>query len=400
MQNMQKRFLPFLLIFSLISTCIEVDISVPGFPEIARFFNVSDGIIQLTIAYNFFGFCLGAMIYGPLSESFGRRKVMIAGNAIMLLGALGCVYSPSIDFLLISRFIQGLGASTSVVLVFAIIADIYEMNRAIKLIGLVNACISISMAVAPLIGGVVNQTVGWRGNYGLVAALTFLSWMLIVTQLPESKQQLDKLQIAKVISDYKKLVFSPKFMSVCLIPSLLFSAYMSYIAASSFLYIGTYELSTIAFVLHQAIIISSFGITSMFSGRIMKYIGPEKMVKAGIGLSLASVFALTFATYYLPREPWVMTFFMSLFCIAFAICYPVIFSASLSVFPELRGTASSVIMGIRALLVSAFTGATSYLYNAEPITVAFIILLGVFAGFMLAINLITSGRFKQEAYAS
>ncbi len=76
---MPRIFLP-LLILSIIACCIEVEISVPGFPDIANYFNVSDGVVQLTVAYNFLGFCLSALFYGPLSECYGRRKVMIVGN--------------------------------------------------------------------------------------------------------------------------------------------------------------------------------------------------------------------------------------------------------------------------------------------------------------------------------
>ncbi|CAM5294482.1 Drug resistance transporter OS=Streptomyces glaucescens OX=1907 GN=SGLAU_01085 PE=4 SV=1 [Streptomyces glaucescens] len=89
----------------------------------------------MTVTYNFLGYCLGALAYGPLSDRFGLRGVMLAGNGIMLAGALGCAVAPSIEFLLVSRFVQGIGASTSVVLVFVIIADVYEGTRLLKMFG-------------------------------------------------------------------------------------------------------------------------------------------------------------------------------------------------------------------------------------------------------------------------
>src|SRR3990167_8835563 len=161
---MNHRFLPLLLLLSLLATCVEVDISVPGFPNIAQYFGVREGLIQLTIAYNFLGFCISALIYGPLSESYGRRRIMLFGNGLMVIGAVGCVYAPTIDILFFSRFIQGLGASTAVVLVFAMIADLYENQKAMRLIGFTNAFLSSSMAVAPVIGGFINEAIGWRGN--------------------------------------------------------------------------------------------------------------------------------------------------------------------------------------------------------------------------------------------
>ena len=128
----------------------------------AHYFGVSGGVIQLTIAYNALGFCLSSLFYGPLSESYGRRNVMIAGNAILVIGAIGCVFAPSIPFLLVSRFIQGIGASTSAVVTFAMIADTYKGGQAIRFIGIMNSILTILMAIAPVIGSFINEAVGWR----------------------------------------------------------------------------------------------------------------------------------------------------------------------------------------------------------------------------------------------
>src|SRR5437868_14748147 len=113
-------FIP-LLILSLISCCIEVDISVPSFPDMAHYFQVSYVSIQLTIAVNFAGFCLASLFYGPLSDCYGRRKIMLIGNFLLLIGAAACVFATSLNILLLARFIQGLGASCSAVLVFTMI---------------------------------------------------------------------------------------------------------------------------------------------------------------------------------------------------------------------------------------------------------------------------------------
>jgi DHA1 family bicyclomycin/chloramphenicol resistance-like MFS transporter len=118
--------LPFILIISLIACCIELEISTPSFPAIVNYFNVEEFFTSLTISLNLAGFCIAAIIYGPLSEVYGRREVMLIGNFIMLLGAVLCVISPSIEFLIFARFIQGLGAATSAVMVSAIIADVYS----------------------------------------------------------------------------------------------------------------------------------------------------------------------------------------------------------------------------------------------------------------------------------
>lgn len=210
--------LPFILIVSLIAKFIEIDISVPSFPDIVRYFNVSEGAIQLTIAYNFLGFCIGGLFFGPLSECYGRRRMMIIGNTLLLIGAVGCVFAPSVFWLLISRFIQGVGASTSVV-VFAIIADNYQGDKAVKFIGIMDATLTVVMAIAPTLGSFINEAVGWRGNYATVAVICLISWTLLLLALPETKKERVNFSLKKMMQDYRKLLSSPKFIALSLIPS-------------------------------------------------------------------------------------------------------------------------------------------------------------------------------------
>ena len=173
------KTLPFLLVLSLLTCCIEIDISVPSFPDISDYFNISDGLTQMTIAVNFLGFCISSIICGPLSDSYGRRKVMIVGNGVMLIGAAFCVIANNIEVLLISRFIQGLGASTSAVVAFAMVSDSYKPTEAAKIIGFMNSLITVFSAMAPIVGSFINQLVGFRGNYLTIALLSLVSWILL-----------------------------------------------------------------------------------------------------------------------------------------------------------------------------------------------------------------------------
>ena len=180
------NLLPFLLIFALINSCIELEISAPSFPSIMSYFGVAEDIVGLTITTNLIGFCIAASLYGPLSDAFGRRRIMLMGNGILAIGAIGCVIAPSISFLLFARFIQGLGAATSAVVVSAIIADRYKTKEASKLYGLMNAVFTTLMALAPVMGGFINNAIGWRGNYGVVALICGASWFLLMAFLPET----------------------------------------------------------------------------------------------------------------------------------------------------------------------------------------------------------------------
>src|ERR1700722_7114343 len=102
------KYFPFLLIFSAVSAAIEIDLSLPSFPDIARAFSVSEEIIEGTISLNFLGFCIAALFYGPLSDRYGRRPILLIGTVLFLIGSLCCSLASSIEMILVSRFIQGI----------------------------------------------------------------------------------------------------------------------------------------------------------------------------------------------------------------------------------------------------------------------------------------------------
>jgi Arabinose efflux permease len=376
--------LPFLLILSLIAKFIEIDISVPSFPDIVRYFNVPEGTIQLTIAYNFLGFCIGGLFFGPLSECYGRRRMMIIGNTFLLIGAVGCVVAPSVFYLLISRFIQGIGASTSVV-VFAIIADSYKGEEAVKFIGIMNSVLTIIMAIAPVLGSFINEIVGWRGNYTSVAILCFISWVLLIFLLPETKKDRDVFSLKKMMKDYKKLLSSSKFMVLSLQQSLFSAAYMSFITCGPFLYMETFGLSSTIYALHQGAIVGSFSLISLFSIKILKKFGAVWCVISGTSVGAIGSLLFVILSVIMPHSFYLVTLSMIIFSIGCAICQPVVFNASINVFPEIKGTASSALSFIRAFVMAIFIGLTSYVYNGQVISAAILVFSAVILIYCLLI---------------
>ncbi|MEV8554288.1 MFS transporter [Streptomyces glaucescens] len=379
----ENRFLPALLVVALIGTIVELDMSVPSFPGIARALDASESSVQLTVTCNFLGYCLGALVHGPLSDRFGRRGVMLAGNGIMLVGALGCAVAPGIEFLLVSRFVQGIGASTSVVLVFVIIADVYEGARMLRMFGLTNAAMSAFMTAAPALGGLVDRTLGWRGNYAVVFAVTLVSLLLMALFLPETRTGRGEVSTRQVAGDYRRLLGSGAFVTASIVPSLLFAAYMVFIAASSFLYTGAYGLSTPAFAGHLLVVVASFAVTSLFATRIMELLGgPGRTVTCGTAATLTGVAVFL----VLGDGPVSTTVSLAVFCAGFAAVYPVVFGRSLQVFPELQGAASSLNMSGRALLVAVFTGTAGSLSTGDAVVTAAVMAVATVVAAPLALR--------------
>ncbi len=363
--------LPFILVVSLLTCCVEVDISVPSFPDISDYFDISDGLTQMTIAANFFGFCISGIIYGPLSDSLGRRKVMLIGNAIMMLGACGCVIAESIEFLLFSRLVQGLGASTSAVVAFAMIADVYSSEKSASIIGKMNSLITVFMSIAPIAGGFINEAVGWRGNYATIAVVSVISWFMLYFWLPETRNELSTFNTRKILGDFKTLLTDKRFMYASIAPSVEFAGWMSFVSCGSFLYMETYDLPIMYYALHQGAIIAAFSFCSLYSGQITAVIGEKNCVIYGVGLATIGAFAMLAVAIFTEKSPYLTSLSMIIYGIGAAMSYPVIFAKSLDIFPDIKGAASSAIMAMRSLICAAAIALSSYIYYGELITVSY-----------------------------
>lgn len=362
--------LVYLLMLSLINSCIELEISAPSFPDIMDYFRVSESEVGLTITYNLIGFSLASLVYGPLSETYGRRRIMIIGNGILSLGAAACAFATSIEVLLFARFIQGIGAATSAVVFSAIISDVYTKDKAAKLYGMMNTFFSGIMALSPIIGGFINNAIGWRGNYGFVALICISSWILLYFLLPETKLSRENLKIKKIFADYKQLLSSCVFIGAASMPSLSYGCYMAFVAIAPFIYMQVFDLDILMYTLHQAIIVFTFSLVSYFAHNITNLLGIKKTI-------YLSLFCYTLGSFLMivAWSPYSLTIFNCIFCIGAAILYPIVFAESIEIFPEIKGTASSMIMGLRYLLCSCITWAASYFYNDTVASLSMVIFI-------------------------
>lgn len=378
---MRFKFLPALLMLALINSCIELEVSAPGFPDIMHYFQVSETMVSLTITFNLLGFCMAALFYGPLAERYGRRPIMIIGNGILAIGAIGCVLSSNMLWLLISRFFQGIGAATSAVVVSVIIADVYSVRKAARLYGVMNAVFTLLIALAPILGGFINLRVGWRGNYAVVALIATVSWFLLLIYLPETQLKRTKNNVFKVITDYRRILSHAVFLSAAIIPSLLYACYMTFVAIAPFIYRQFFALDMLSYIIHQSIIILVSAITSACSGQVTRCLGMKKTVCLGVGLALLGT-----STMLVAFNAVMLTITMSIFCLGFALIYPIIFAYSMDIFPSMKGIASSAIMSLRYLLCSVVTGIGSYCYQGKPLHMAIVLFLVVLVIIILIRN--------------
>ncbi|KTD43049.1 major facilitator superfamily (MFS) transporter [Legionella parisiensis] len=352
---------------------MEIDISLPSFPSIMIFFGTTEAQVQSTLSLNFLAFCLSGLLYGPLSETLGRRGLMIFGATCFLIGATGCVFSFSIYQLMFWRFIQGLGASSTLVIGFAMISDRYSGEVATNYISKINAYVTIFMAAAPILGSAIINYFTWRANFTFIAIVALISWFFLIWQLPETKKDKKPLKPLNIVKDYWTVSTHSKFLIYAGMPNMLVTAYLTFVGSASFYYIITCKLSYFQFAMQQGLIVLLFSLTSFYADKVISRIGGRKAVHLGMVCCTLSIVLFTYFAFQYPESPLLITFAMCWMAVGCAFPMSVTFAQSLEVLPNLKGACSSFIMSTRLFFSSGAVALTGLLFDGSMRPVALVI---------------------------
>ena len=375
----EGKWFRFLMVFIFLGAAMETDIYLPTFPDILSDFNTNAVMVQRILSYNFIGICLGSLLYGPLSDHFGRRKVLIFGFSIFLTASIGCIFSKSIEQLLAFRLLQGFGSSACVIVGTAMIFDLFEEESAAKLISDLNTLVVSLMAFAPLIGGWISLHMGYKANFVFIAVLVLISALKCFLFLPESLavNKRKKLAPKRILSDYKTVLSSTEFWYNTLVTSFILGAYMIYVSNMSLLYIDKLGVSPKQFPFYQMATLGTFVLVSLNNSRLIDKFGVEKLKATGLGLIFTSTLIFFISPSNLLDSPVFLTATMGLFSIGAGLSIGLFFAKSMQVFPELTGIAASLVTAIRLFIVSAAIDIGSNAYKGTSQSVVQIMTLVV-----------------------
>lgn len=373
-------YTPLVIILSFIVYCIEIDLAVPSFPFITEALATTESLMQLTLSLNFLGFCLGALIYGPVSDSFGRRTTILIGCTIYVIGGLGCATMDCIESLLLFRFIQGLGASSGCVILYAMIADIYPPKKMAWFHGVMNATLAITMAGAPIAGSLINQAFGWRYPLIAIAALSVVTLVMMLLILPETHFKRPQWNLSKVKEGYAKLFTHKEFMLLTLGPSVLVGVYLTFVGTASFFYQNQLKMPIVEFAIHQGFVLASFSLVSIFTGKLNQTLGIRKSVQYGNLVTLLGATVLFILGVWPLFYPYGITIFMCVLVMGVALSFGTTVAIAFGAVPDAAGASSSIIMSSRLFFSSGMVALASKVYDGTWFSVASIMLGGSVVG--------------------
>ena len=224
-----------LLSMLMASLALSVDSTLPSMPLAAADFGVSDGTIQFSLSIFMAGIAAGQLVYGPISDRFGRRPVLLAAFCVFVASAAGCALSVSIDYFFAFRFVQGLAACAASVLARAIIRDLFDREDAAKMVAYVMMLHGFAPIVGPVLGAHLTVGLGWRAIYWFLAVYGVLALAVTWRALGETvpARRLDALRPGPLLRTYLRVLSSRAFVGYMLMLGACYCGLFAFLVASA-----------------------------------------------------------------------------------------------------------------------------------------------------------------------
>ena len=293
----KPRLTPGLLVvlgFVAMASSISTDLYLPSLPDISRSLDTSPAVVQLTLTMFFVGIGTGQLLLGPISDTRGRRTVLLASLTVFSLAGFAMAFTPGIELLIALRLVQGFAGAAGLVLSRAIAADLSEGATAVRALSLIAIVSGLGPLLAPVIGGFTHEWWGWRGSLatlGAVAAIMLLlAWWLVPESLPAAQRTAGGLR--STFKPFGPLLRDGRFVALTVAFGLSFGTVMAYISASPFVGQRILGMSPVIYALSFSAAASSMVIANLLNSRIAPRIGPRRMLVVAIVLLCLGAFGM------------------------------------------------------------------------------------------------------------
>ncbi len=356
----------FLIIITFIAACIETDIYLPAFPDMMTWFSASESAIQSLLTWNFVGICISGPFYGPLSDALGRKKPLMIALGLFLAGSLVTVFAQSFNLMLWGRILQGLGSGGCFTLGTAIIFDAFQKEKAIRATNNLFTIIPIIMSGAPMLGGYLNNTYGFRSNFLAIAVFVLLSFIVCLFFFDETlpKEKRTDFELKSTLKDFKLALCSLPFWQMTFATSLLFAGYIAFLSGTSVLFVVEFGMSKTIFPFIQGAILAGWVMGSLLLNRAIAKWGILPIKKAGTILSAVGGVVLLIMTFIAPRDPYLLTSGVVIYAFGANWVTGLYFPEGMEILPHIKGICASLLTSARLLISALIIGLTSSLYNA------------------------------------
>jgi len=339
---------------------LSIDMYLPSLPDIAHVLAVPQARVQLTVSDYLIGFAVGQVVYGPLSDRYGRRPVLLAALVLYIAGTAICAAAQSIDPLLAARFLQGVGGSGSIVLSRAIVRDLYSGVRAARELSLMGSISAFAPIVAPMIGGVLQTALGWRASFILMGLAATAAGLAASRLLPETLRlrTSEPFSVKFLISGYGAVLRHHGFLAHLGIITACYAGLFAWVSGAAVVLESVYGFSPATFGFTFSLGAAGYMIGATIATRHVLRLGLDRMMGLGVTAIAAGGLGLVSAVATHIDGIWLVVA-MAVYLAGLGLSMPQAMAGALTPFPDRAGTAASlmgVVQQMAAAIVAALVG--------------------------------------------
>lgn len=338
----------------------SIDTYLPAFTGIARSIGATPVEMQQTLSGYLVGFAVMNLFHGALSDSLGRRPVVLGGLALFSVASAGCALSDHIGALVFWRVMQGVSAGAGMVVSRAVIRDMFPPSDAQRVMSQVTIFFGLAPAIAPMAGGLLFAHIGWHAIFWALAGVGLLLWWVNWKLLPETLDpaQRQSIHLRHLMAGYWQLGADPRFVALALASGVPFNGMFLYVLSAP-MFLGEHlRLEPTQFFWFFLFIIGGIMAGAWLSGRLAGRIEPRRQIRHGfVVMGLISLLNLAYSSLVPPSAPWAMLP-IGIYSFGWALMVPVVTLLVLDLVPSRRGMASSL---------QAFVGSTANAFVAGVI---------------------------------
>lgn len=362
----------------------SIDTYIPAFSAIAKSLNATPVEMQQTLSAYLFGFAFMNLFHGALSDSFGRRPVILWGLAVFTLASIGCALSETVGQLIFFRALQGLSTGAGIVVSRAVIRDMFPPSEAQRVMSQVTIFFGVAPALAPVVGGVLAELVNWHAVFwflvGVGVVLLALNWRMLPETLHKDDRQ--PMQFRNLMRGYWLLLTDIRFLLLALASGVPFNGMFLYVLSAPAFLGDVLQLRPTQFFWFFILSIAGIMAGSWLSGRKAGKVLPKNQIMQGFRIMLAvSVVNIIANALFAPHALWSL-WPIAFFAFGWALMVPVVTLLVLDLHPERRGMASS----LQAVVGSTANGIVAGV--AAPLVMHSAIGLALTSGAFLAVGLV------------
>lgn len=359
---------------------MSTDMYLPALPGMTSELVTTPGNIQLTLSFFLAGFAFAQIVYGPLSDRFGRKPVLLFGLLLFVLASIGCALSTDIYSLIAFRFLQALGGSAGPVLGRAIVRDIHGPRDAARVLSHIATAMALAPALAPIAGGFMSLYWGWASIFWFLALFGLFGTALLYFKIAESAPQEHRQPktIGTILKNYYALLHDRQYLGYLLTCSLSYAGLFCFLSGSSFVIIEYFAIPQQWFGMLFMLVVLGYISGTLLGGRLSYSRGHRELVS--LGASVCMFAGLAMLGFALSEPSHVATSIgpMMVFMCGVGLVMPQSMAGALANYPHMAGSASGL-LGFIQMTIAAITGIfVGHGYDGTPLVMsATIALMGV-----------------------